>query len=168
MPILQQLNDQHILTEIVDFADDFELLEFVSGGSAASVDLKGNAQAITAIAVKTALALDTMHKAGVIHKDVKPANILLRDTTSWDSVLCDFGIADQLTEKGSVSTTQARTIVYAAPEMYAESNTIYNPSDGKTYCELTDKADFYSLGMTILSLWMGEEKFLQQEQEFRR
>ena len=165
MPILQQLNDQHILTEIVDFADDFELLEFVSGGSAASVDLKGNAQAITAIAVKTALALDTMHKAGVIHKDVKPANILLRDTTSWDSVLCDFGIADQLTEKGSVSTTQARTIVYAAPEMYAESNTIYNPSDGKTYCELTDKADFYSLGMTILSLWMGEEKFLQQEQE---
>ena len=165
MPTLQQLNDQHVLVEIVDFADDFELLEFVSGGSAASVDLKGNAQAITAIAIKTALALDTMHKAGVIHKDVKPANILLRDTTSWDSVLCDFGIADVLTERGSVNTEPTRTIVYAAPEMYDEDNITTNPADGKRYCELTDKADFYSLGMTILSLWLGEEKFLQQEQE---
>lgn len=165
MPKLQKLNDTHALVEIVDFGDDFEVLEYVPEGSVADANIKGNAEAILAVAVKTAFALDAMHKAGVIHKDIKPANILIKDSGSWDSALCDFGIADVLTEKGSVSTSQTRTVVYAAPEMYAENNVIINPADGLKYCELTPKADFYSLGMTILSLWMGEEKFLQQEQE---
>ena len=125
MPKLQKLNDTHMLVEIVDFGDDFELLEFVSEGSAASANIKGNAEAILALAVKTAFALDAMHKAGVIHKDIKPANILLRDKGSWDSALCDFGIADVLTEKGTVSTTQTRTPIYAAPEVYSQDNVSY-------------------------------------------
>ena len=46
MPALQKLNDKHVLVEIVDFADDFELLEYVPGDSAASAGIKGNAKAI--------------------------------------------------------------------------------------------------------------------------
>ena len=163
MPALQKLNDKHVLVEIVDFADDFELLEYVPGDSAASAGIKGNAKAITGIVLKTAFALDEMHKAGIIHKDIKPANILIKDRDTWNSVLCDFGIADVLGPNGSVNTPQTRTPTYAAPEVYDPENT--NRLGDTIYCELTPKADFYSLGMTILSLWLGEEKFRQKEHE---
>ena len=68
-----------------------------------------------------------------------------------------------LTEKGSVTTSQTRTPIYAAPEVYAQDNVTYLGHE--VFCELTPKADFYSLGMTILSLWMGEEAFRQLEHE---
>ena len=161
MPGLRKLGGRGFITDIVDYGDDFELLEYVPGGSAASAGIKGNPEAILAIALKTARALDEMHKAGVIHKDVKPANILIKDRGNWDSVLCDFGIADLIDKDGKCATLQLRTPVYAAPEVYTDTVTI----EGKNYIELTPKADFYSLGMTILSLWMGEGAFLQQEQK---
>ena len=162
MPALQKLKGKGYIADIIDFSDDFELLEFIPEGSAASLSLKGNAQAILAITAKIAMALDEMHKAGVLHKDVKPANILIKDKESWDCVLCDFGIADILKE-GKCTTAQVRTPIYAAPEVYSANNAIL--LEGITYCELTPKADFYSLGMTILSLWMGEGAFLSKESE---
>ena len=163
MPALQKLNGKGYIADIYDCAADFELLECIPEGSAASANIRGNAQAILAIAVKTAMALDQMHKVNILHKDVKPANILIKDTNTWDCVLCDFGIADILKADGTVSTPQNRTIIYAAPEMYAKDNIIFN--EGNTYSELTAKADYYSLGMTILSLWMGEGAFLAKEHE---
>lgn len=163
MPALQKLKGKGYISDIVDYANDFELLEFVPEGSAAGAGVKGNAQAILAIAVKTAMALSEMHKVGIIHKDIKPANILIKDRNTWDSVLCDFGIADTLKADGKVVTPQVRTPIYAAPEVYGNDNTIMQ--EGITYCELTAKADFYSLGMTILSLWMGEGAFRSKEAE---
>jgi serine/threonine protein kinase len=163
MAALQQLNGKGYIADIIDYADDYELQEYISEGSAATANIKGNAQAILAIAVKAAMSLSEMHKVGIIHKDIKPANILVKDTGSWDSVLCDFGIADVLKANGSVSTPQVRTPIYAAPEVYGKGNTIVK--EGVTYCELTPKADYYSLGMTILSLWMGEGTFLSKEHE---
>lgn len=162
MPALQKLKGKGYIADIIDYSDDFELLEYIPEGSAASSSLKGNAQAILTITAKIAMALDEMHKAGVLHKDVKPANILIKDKNSWNSVLCDFGIADLLKE-GKCTTAQVRTPIYAAPEVYAANNAIL--LEGITYCELTPKADFYSLGMTILSLWMGEGAFLSKEAE---
>ena len=163
MPTLQKLNGKGYITDIIDYGDEFELLEFIPGGSAASAGIKGNAQAVLAIAVKTAMTLDRMHKAGILHKDVKPANILIKDKDSLDSVLCDFGIAELLDQNGRCTTGQLRTPIYASPEMYAEGNII--KLTGEVLCELTPKSDFYSLGMTILSLWMGEGAFLSKEGE---
>ncbi|MCR5560923.1 MAG: peptidoglycan-binding protein [Bacteroidales bacterium] len=163
MPALQMLKGKGYIADVIDFGPDYELLEYVPEGSASAAGIRGNAQAILAIAVKTAMSLDAMHKAGVIHKDVKPANILITNPASWDCVLCDFGIADLLNNRGTVTTLQVRTPIYAAPEVYGKGNTIFK--EGKTYCELTPKADFYSLGMTILSLWMGEGAFSAAEDE---
>ena len=163
MPALQKLKGKGYVSDIISYADNYELLEFVPEGSAAAANVKGNAQAILAIAVKVAMSLSEMHKVGVIHKDIKPANILIKDKNSWDCVLCDFGIADVLKPDGTIVTPQVRTPIYAAPEVYGKDNTIVQ--EGMTYCELTPKADFYSLGMTILSLWMGEGAFLAKEAE---
>ena len=165
--VLQALNKmedkQFLIPRIEAFGPDYELMEYIPEGSVAKAGIKGNAQAILAIATQVAYALDHMHKAGVLHKDVKPANILIRNKESWDVVLCDFGIADLIDKDGNCKTTQARTRIYAAPEVYAQDNTIVK--DAVTYCELTAKADFYSLGMTILSLWLGEGAFMAKEHE---
>ena len=161
---LEKMQDKDFLLPRVEaVGEDFELMEYIPAGSVAKENLKGNAEAILAIITKTAYALDRMHKAGVLHKDVKPANILIRNKEGWDVVLCDFGIADLIGPDGLCKTRQARTRIYAAPEVYAQENTAVK--DGITYCELTHKADFYSLGMTILSLWMGESAFMAKEHE---
>ena len=158
---LETLKGRGYAVNIIEYGDDYELMEYVAGGNAAAAGLKGNAEAILAIALKTAIALDEMHKAGVLHKDVKPANILIRNTADWDCVLCDFGIADELNLRGTCITNQVRTPIYAAPEIYTDTVTL---PEG-TFIELTPKADFYSLGMTILSLWMGEGAFDAKEPE---
>ena len=161
---LEKMQDKEfLLPKIEAWGPDFELMEYIPSGSVAKENLKGNAEAILAIITRIAFALDHMHKAGVIHKDVKPANILMRNKEGWDVVLCDFGIADIIGPDGTSTTSQTRTRIYAAPEVYAEGNTIN--IGGVTTCELTSKADFYSLGMTILSLWMGESAFMAKEPE---
>ena len=73
IPALQKLKGKGYLADIIDYGSDFELLEYIPGGSAAEAGIKGNAEAILAITLKTAMALDQMHKVGIIHKDVKPA-----------------------------------------------------------------------------------------------
>jgi len=161
---LEKMKDRHVfIPKMVAYGPDYELMEYIPDGNAAAVSLKRNAEAITAIVVKIAMALDQMHKAGVLHKDVKPANILIRDPESYDSVLCDFGIADLLDQNGRSVSLQVRTPIYAAPEIYANDNTIN--LGGNVYAYLTAKADFYSLGMTALALWMGEGAFKSKEQE---
>ena len=161
LSLLGSLAGKGYIVDTLDFGPDFELMEYFPEGNAASAGLKGNAQAILAIAIKTAMSLDRLHKAGVLHKDVKPANILIKDRNSWDSALCDFGIADIMNAEGKCATLQVRTPVYAAPEVYSDSVTI----SGVSYIELSAKADFYSLGMTILSLWAGESAFLAKEHQ---
>lgn len=157
---LEKLKGKGYIAEPLAYDESFELAEYLPEGSAAQAGIKGNAQAILAIALKTAMTLDAMHKAGVLHKDVKPANILIENRNNWNSVLCDFGIADLLDKNGTCATKQVRTPIYAAPEVYTDTITL---PDG-IYIELSTKADFYSLGMTILSLWMGEGEFKALEQ----
>lgn len=159
VPALKKLSGKGYIADLVDCGKDYELMEFYPEGNAAAAGLKGNANAILAIAVKTAMSLDELHRQGVLHKDVKPANILIKDRTSYDCVLCDFGIADIMDANGKCATLQVRTPIYAAPEVYSDNVNI----EGQTYIELSAKSDFYSLGMTILLMWTGESAFLAQE-----
>ena len=158
---LKNLKGKGYVVDTLEYGADYELMEFVPGGSAAEAGLKGNAQAILTIVVKVAMTLDRMHREGVLHKDVKPANILITNPQTWDCVLCDFGISDLLTDRGTCITNQVRTPIYAAPEIYTDTVTL---PEG-IFIELSSKADFYALGMTILSLWMGEGAFLSKEAE---
>lgn len=168
LPLVKSLKGKGFVVDLFDFGTmdyegeqrQFELMEYCPKGAVSGVDLKGNKKAIIAIVRKIAEALDACHKAGFIHKDVKPANILIRKKTTWDCVLCDFGIADVL-DHGKAVTGQARTPIYAAPEVYERIVTIGR----NTLCELTPAADFYSLGMTILCLWYGESAFRSKEKQ---
>lgn len=169
LPLVKQLNGKGYAVELYDYGTmdyqgqrcDFELMQYCPLGPVSNrKNLKGDADAILKIAISTAMALDAFHKAGFIHKDVKPANILIENEKTWHCVLCDFGIAD-LVKDAAKETLQTRTPIYAAPEMYDSDNCLIK--DGNTYCRLTPAADFYSLGMTILSLWWGESAFKAKE-----
>ncbi len=69
-----------------------------------------------------AAALDASHAAGVVHRDVKPANILV--TRSDFAYLADFGIARSLDGSALTGTGQAiGTLAYMAPERF-ETGTV--------------------------------------------
>ena len=176
---LQPLKGKDCIVDTEAYGDTFELMEFVEGKSAAHTNFnfaddpkhEKKAQAILLIAYSIAMSLDKMHEVNVLHKDVKPANILIKDPNTWSCVLCDFGIADLLkteTKDGIIRkycvTRRNRTPIYAAPEIYKEDNATMDDA-GDIWSEMTPKADFYSLGMTILSMWMGEKAFKRAEEE---
>ncbi len=168
---VKALNGKGFVVDLIDYGEkpvdgamrDFELMRNYPLGAASKFDLKGNADAITRILVKTALCLKACHDAGFIHKDIKPANILIRDEKTWDCVLCDFGIADILEKGGKVSTLQNRTPIYAAPEAYDPANVVF--IDNHYECTLSPASDYFSLGMTALALWFGEGNYRKREAE---
>lgn len=164
---LRKLNGKGLVADVLEVGSkdgrDYEIMPYYPLGSVADYDLRGQELPIVAIAVKTAMTLDALHKVHIIHKDIKPANLLVTDTDIWDTVLCDFGIADLLV-RGKTSTPQSRTPIYAAPEMYDPKNAVAR-LDGQDIFEITPAADYYSLGMTILCLWYGEKAFMKKEQE---
>ncbi len=93
-------------------------------------------QRVAAVGVQVAEALDHAHNHGVLHRDVKPANLILdTDGTVW---VTDFGLAkfemEDLTQTGDI----IGTLRYMAPERFA----------GKA----DRRSDIYSLGLTLYEL----------------
>ena len=134
----------------------YELMEYLKGGTLKDVKLHGDFNRFRRLALQAAAALAYCHKSYVLHKDVKPTNYFFRDEDQKELVLGDFGISSLQDAPGkSFRTTQARTPIYAAPEMYTDV------IDGVV--EITYAADFYSLGMTLFALWLGESPMSTNE-----
>lgn len=140
---------------------DYELMEYLRGGTLKDYHLGGDFKRFRAIALQAAAALACCHNVGVIHKDIKPANFFFRDADHRQLVLGDFGISCRFDDDDEpVSTTQARTPTYAAPEMYDDV------IDGEV--EITPKSDYYSLGITLLYFWLGRSPFGRNERNMMR
>lgn len=140
---------------------DYELMEYLRGGTLMNYDLNGDFNQFRRIALQAAAALACCHNNNVIHKDIKPSNFFFRDTDHKEVVLGDFGISSVMGgDERLHRTTQARTPVYAAPEMYNDV------IDGEV--EITPSVDYYSLGITLLTLWLGENPLSQNERVMMR
>jgi len=128
-------------------------MEYCSGGSLASkVAAQGPLPVADVISIGARLcsALSAAHEAGILHRDVKPANVLL--TSYGEPALADFGIASVVVgaDTGSIATeTAAYTVVHAAPEIL----------EGKAG---SPAADIYSLGSTLCTLLTGEAPFAKE------
>jgi hypothetical protein len=101
-----------------------------------------------AIAVSVAQALDYAHRQGVIHRDVKPANVLLRDGAP---VISDFGIALAVSTGGGGRLTETGlslgTPHYMSPEQATGDRNV-GPA-----------TDIYSLGCVLYEMLVGEPPF---------
>ena len=168
MRIVQNFNFEMVV-KVTDYGKtyvdgknrDYELMEYLKGGTFADYDLNGDFNQFRRIALQAAAALAYCHNNNVIHKDIKPSNYFFRDKDHKEVVLGDFGISSVMEGNERLHrTTQARTPVYAAPEMYNDV------IDGEV--EITPAADYYSLGITLMTLWLGENPLSQNERVMMR
>ena len=140
---------------------NYELMEYLRGGSMVDYHLNGDLDKFRRIALQAAAALAYCHGNNILHKDVKPNNLFFRDKEHTEVVLGDFGISSMLENDGKLhQTTQARTPIYAAPEMYSDV------IDGVV--EVTPAADFYSLGITLMYIWLGGNPMSSNERVMMR
>ena len=140
---------------------NYELMEYLRGGSMVDYHLNGDLDKFRRIALQAAAALAYCHGNNILHKDVKPSNLFFRDKEHTEVVLGDFGISSMLENDGKLhQTTQARTPIYAAPEMYSDV------IDGVV--EVTPAADFYSLGITLMYIWLGGNPMSSNERVMMR
>jgi predicted Ser/Thr protein kinase len=123
--------------------------EYVPGPSLRRlVDTEGprRGAALERLAVSTATALSAIHRAGILHRDFKPANVLMGPE---GPVVIDFGIARALDSPGTTATgTSVGTPSYLAPEQLSGA-------------EATPAVDVFAWGVTMVFAATGTPAFGQ-------
>ncbi|KAF3905609.1 PAK-2p27 [Arthrobotrys entomopaga] len=127
------------------------IMDYCSGGSVRTLMKPGRIieKYLTIIIRETVSALAFIHKFGVIHRDVKAANILVGNDGRVQ--LCDFGVSALVQNPQTKRSTFVGTPWWMAPEVILE-NQSYNY-----------KADIWSLGITILEIANGHPPYHDQE-----
>ncbi len=149
------LKHENVVT-LFDFGDDptfppYLVMEYIDGETL-TAKLKREEtlpvrEAISTI-IPIARALAEAHRTGLVHRDVKPSNVLL-ESDGGKPKITDFGLAlldddnQELTREGSLAGTPA----YISPEQIIDPHTV----DGRT--------DTYSLGVVLYQLLTGELPF---------
>ncbi|MFE3546720.1 protein kinase [Nocardia sp. NPDC059177] len=153
--LVAQLEHPNIVTVFDRGADAGRLwisMQYVDGVDAATVEpLTLPPDRAVQIVAETAKALDFAHRRGVLHRDVKPANILLAKSADAQQrvYLTDFGIARVVDDAGSRLTrtgTFTATLDFASPEQL-------------TGAQMDGRADQYSLACTLYWLLTGAAPF---------
>jgi PAS domain S-box-containing protein len=102
------------------------------------------------LAIGMATALGRIHQRGLVHKDIKPANILVNGTTG-EVRLTGFGIASRLSRERQAAAppeTLAGTLAYMAPEQTGRMNR-----------SIDSRSDLYALGVTLYQMLTGSLPF---------
>jgi serine/threonine protein kinase/Tfp pilus assembly protein PilF len=155
---VSRLNHRHIaIIHAIEEVDDqvFLVFEYLPGGTLRSrlADLQSRGEVmrpehVAIYGAQVADALSHAHAAGIIHRDVKPGNILFAN--DGDLKLVDFGVASRhdlarLTETG----TQVGTPLYMSPEQAL----------GR---EVDERSDIFSVGIVLFEMATGRPPFTSE------
>jgi predicted ATPase/GAF domain-containing protein len=102
------------------------------------------------VAINLAAAIGALHQQGIIHKDIKPANVLA-DLASGHCWLTGFGIASRLPRERQLPAPPefiAGTLAYMAPEQTGRMNR-----------SIDSRSDLYALGVTLYEMLTGSLPF---------
>lgn len=155
---IARLQHPHILP-LYDYGveDDiiYLVMAYVAGGSLADMMDKGKMPLpeIERILRQVAGALDYAHRQGVIHRDIKPDNILL--DKEGNVLLADFGIVKIVSGESDNNTNPALTQtggLVGTPAYMA-------PEQGSGQSNITARADLYSLGVVVYEMLTGEPPY---------
>jgi PAS domain S-box-containing protein len=106
------------------------------------------------LAIAVSFAVGRLHQRGLVHKDIKPANILFNDATG-EVRLTGFGIASHLARERELPhppETIAGTLAYMAPEQTGRMNR-----------SIDSRSDLYALGVTFYQMLTGALPFAATE-----
>ncbi|HLT40621.1 MAG TPA: protein kinase, partial [Enhygromyxa sp.] len=106
------------------------------------------------IGLALARVLEGIHANGVVHKDIKPQNLLV-DEACTQVVLLDFGIASWLSQEAttaSIPETLEGTLAYISPEQ-----------TGRTARSLDARTDLYSFGVLLFELLAGRRPYIEKD-----
>ena len=152
------LNHPGIVTiHAIETADDFDfiVMEFLTGTSVREKIAQGPPTFVDVLelGIQVANALATAHAAGIVHRDVKPANIVV--LPNGQHKLLDFGLAKptptvELHQSTTMGLTQAGVRVGTIPYMSPEQ-TLGEPLDGRS--------DIFSLGCVLYEAASGTRPF---------
>ncbi|HYL10606.1 MAG TPA: protein kinase [Candidatus Acidoferrales bacterium] len=136
---------------------DFLVMEYIPGNTLAE-RLAGGAlpeKETIALGAQIASALEEAHDHGVVHRDLKPGNVML--TAKGQAKVLDFGLAKLLRHAGDANATMTRTemesdagtLPYMAPEQL-----LGNPADSRT--------DIHALGGVLYEMATGRRPFQER------
>ncbi|MGW9631096.1 serine/threonine-protein kinase [Agromyces sp. NPDC055520] len=135
------IDREYLVMELVDGRDLRQTLRL---GPISEADAAG-------LAADLAEALHVIHERGIVHRDVKPANVLLSPahlpTRSWNAKLADFGIARLIDD-----ARLTRTGAYVGTPGYLSPEQVSGHAPGTA-------ADIYSLGLVLLEARTRQQAF---------
>ncbi|MDJ0523313.1 MAG: serine/threonine-protein kinase [Planctomycetota bacterium] len=123
------------------------VMEYADGMTVASLLNRGGAldeERVLQIALQMARALDHAHRNNLVHRDVKPDNIII--TKDGVAKLCDLGLARLEHHEGD-EPARMGTAAYISPEQARGGDNV------------TERTDLYSLGCTLFHMLTGHEPF---------
>jgi len=126
------------------------VMEYVEGPTIADLLNRGGAMAeerAVGMVIQVAKGLDHAHRCGFVHRDVKPANVIL--TPDGTVKLCDLGLSKEI-EEGGGDTQEGQSM--GTPDYIS-------PEQARGEMDIDIRTDIYALGATLFHMVTGQVPF---------
>ena len=158
-------NVGHVVYLNQDPANLFYAMEFIEGESLRDwlhPRMPLEPEMAIGLALQIARGLEAIHREGVIHRDLKPTNLMVvradrnrkeSEPEAWQIKIIDFGLARRLSADAAESAHEAATTGFRGTALYA------SPEQCEERRDLDGRSDLYSLGCVLWEMLVGAPPF---------